>query len=223
MAHDPQKLRQQFVEAGCRRAAQARRNEIRVQNDRAIRTDLDDPCKTDEIVTGEIVAGFEEFQAKTANIDGRHEIRLDIGVGDLIAGGGEAHIVRIVASAGGHIRLARLPGRQGEIDNGVLDAFVEIERRRQVGIFRRFEGRSIGKNAAQVRQGELTYRQRAAVNADFGDAPRIRREVACGVAHQAFGPAVGLLKMLNAKKHALAPGNTVLMSHRGCLPPLHRP
>lgn len=30
VAHDPQKFRQQFVEAGCRRAAEARRNEIRV-------------------------------------------------------------------------------------------------------------------------------------------------------------------------------------------------
>ena len=188
------------VEAGC--------DEFVVQRHRKVGPHLDDHCQRQQRIAGGRRAGNQIAQPGTADFQRGVCETAAIRVGRLALRAPVAR-ARILAPLAACLESALLAQWHGQIYGGAAFAACQLQRRRRIGVVRNGERRAVRHRTAAGADSELSDMEHVAIDCQLGHAPAMRLDVAHGRLHQPLCPTIGLLKMLDAEEHALAPHDPV--------------
>ncbi|CAM5370709.1 hypothetical protein MAUB1S_06350 [Mycolicibacterium aubagnense] len=217
VCHNSQDLAGNALKNQRRPTIQGRRNKDFIENDILILFDFDN-ARNGYALEARHVFTFE-FQAKLQAADiNRHDDRTSkICILALIAHGFISHVAGIAAAIT-NLCPAFLRNRQRQIHQAVLFAFGNFKRRRQIRSTRRIERSSVRHQPRSIRQSDPAGSKQLLVDGQTAHSPREGNQGTACMGNDIFSPSVGLLKMLDAKEHAFAPYDSVVMSHSSTAP-----
>ena len=193
-----------------RRAHERRRNPALVEGGPPVRRHLGDAGETDAEIARALLRLEHVAQSQTGDLQRRRLRRGGVRVVSFEL----AQRVAAFAAVHGDLDSSGLADRGGEIDDGIARALGQIERRRMIGFARDRERRAVLEDADRRAQRKPAGRQQVAIDRHLDDAPGVRTQRRRAGPHQHLQPAILLLEMLGAQKHAFLPDDPVRPCHR---------
>ena len=117
------------------------------------------------------------------------------------------------AVAVGDLHSPQLAHRRRQIDERIVRAFGQVERRRMIGVAGDREGRAVLEDSGGGGEREPAGREQVAVDRHLDHAPRVRAQRGRARPQHRFRPAVLLLEVLGAKEHSFLPDDPVGPRH----------